>query len=133
MDWPELGSGRLGRMRRPGFPLSGCCVISWQPHFGRLSRHRGILAAEGQPFLDKFDAHAPAGQLADQAAQVFDITGEAVHGVPDHAVAVTHERQQCLQLWAAVSLPEEVSVNTRSTSPLSSCRPGFCPIELTRM
>ena len=101
MDWPELGSGRLGRMRRPGFPLSGCCVISWQPHFGRLSRHRGILAAEGQPFLDKFDAHAPAGQLADQAAQVFDITGEAVHGVPDHAVAVTHERQQCRQLWAA--------------------------------
>jgi hypothetical protein len=50
--------------------------------------HRGVLAGEGQVFLDELDPYALAGQGSHEVAQVVEVAGEPIHGVHDHRVAV---------------------------------------------
>jgi hypothetical protein len=92
-----------------------------------------MLAAEAQLLGDELDSHAPFGQLADQATQVVEVAGQAVHRVDDDNVTSADEREHHPQLGSGGALARKVSVNNVSTSTPSSCLSGLCPRELTRM
>jgi len=88
-DSPPLARGALlarrGDSAEPG--LTPARAGSTSPALP-VSR---VLTGEGELFLHELDLHAFGGQLPHNAAQVLEVTSEAVHGVCDHSVAVTDE------------------------------------------
>jgi hypothetical protein len=48
--------------------------------------------------FDELDPHAFGGELADDATQVVEVAGEAIHGMPDHRVPLADEAQHGRQL-----------------------------------
>jgi len=89
LDSPPLARGALlarrGDSAEPG--LTPARAGSTSPALP-VSR---VLTGEGELFLHELDLHAFGGQLPHNAAQVLEVTSEAVHGVCDHSVAVTDE------------------------------------------
>ena len=62
--------------------------------------HGGVLAAEGEVFLEELDADAAAGEGVDEAAEVVEVACQAVHAVDDHGVTLAHEGQQPFEFGA---------------------------------
>jgi hypothetical protein len=59
------------------------------PHDRQHQHGRGrVAAAEGQVLLAELDADAAGGQPLDEAPQVHDVAGQAVHAVDHHRVAL---------------------------------------------
>jgi hypothetical protein len=61
---------------------------------------RGIIADEGQPFLEKLYADAARDEVVGEPTQVVEVAGEAVHTVHDHGVARTGKLEERRHLWA---------------------------------
>ena len=72
---------------RCGIPVEGLTAqgpfeLGEGPHDRQHQvRHRGVLAGEGQVFLDELDAHATPGQLPHDAPQVVEVASQTVHAM----------------------------------------------------
>src|SRR3546814_2574347 len=56
--------------------------------------HRGILAREGQAFLNELDPDASFGEGLNQFAQIVEITRQSIHAVDHDGVTLAGEGEQ---------------------------------------
>ena len=119
----------------PSLPLAnqGALKLGKGPHDRQHQvGHRRVLAGEHQAFLQELDAHTALGQLLHQAAQIIEVSCQAIHAVHHHGVAFANETEHGLQLGTLGVLAEALSVNSLPTSTCSSWRSGFWSKLLTR-
>ncbi len=89
-------------------------------------RHRRRLSRERKALLQKLNADSLPGEIPNQTAQIFKVTGQAVHRMDHHGVAVPDIGDELRQLRAVSILARgvvgEVRVVCRRADDRSSGR-----------